>query len=100
MEFLSSKFAQILGNHWAISFSSSTVHIVSTTEPVDFWAASSRAHGSLTLLLGSHLDKLLLHGNHWAISFSSSTVHVVSTAEPVDFWATSSGAHCSITLLL
>merc|ERR1719402_288898 len=64
------------------------------------WATSSGAHGSITLLLGSHLDKFLFHGNHWAISFSSSTVHVVSTAEPVDFWATASGAHGSLTLLL
>merc|ERR1739848_833174 len=65
-----------------------------------FWATSGGAHGSLTLLFGSHLDKLLLHGNKWAVTSSSSTVHVISTAEPVLLWATSSGAHGSITLLL
>merc|ERR1719153_1401660 len=32
-------------------FSSSTVHVVSTAEPVLLWATSSRAHGSITLLL-------------------------------------------------
>merc|ERR1719402_2187377 len=82
------------GNKWTVSSCSSTVHVVWAAEPVLLWAASSGAHGSITLLLSSHLDKLLFHGNHWAISFSS------STAEPVDFWATSSGAHGSLTLLL
>merc|ERR1712119_195117 len=99
MKLLSSKFAQIIGNHWAVSFRSSTVHVVSAAEPVKFRAASSWAHGSITLFLGSHLDKLLLHGNKWTVSSSSSTVHVVWAAEPVLFWAASSWAHCSITLL-
>merc|ERR1712203_930205 len=52
------------------------------------------------LLLGSHLDKLLLHCNKWTVSSSSCTVHVIWAAEPVLLWTASSWAHCSITLLL
>merc|ERR1712002_682762 len=65
-----------------------------------FWAASSWAHGSFTLLLGSQLDKLLLNCNKWTVSSSSSTVHVIWAAEPVLFWTASSWAHGSFTLLL
>merc|ERR1712234_57320 len=87
MKLLSSKLAQIFSNKWAVSSSGSTVHVVRAAEPVLLWAASSWAHSSFTLLLGSHLDKLLLHANKWA-------------AEPVLFWAATSWAHGSITLLL
>merc|ERR1711936_769918 len=45
------------------SFSFMATNGQSAAVPVLLWAASSRAHGSITLLLGSHLDKLLLHGN-------------------------------------
>merc|ERR1719435_849656 len=82
------------------SFSFMATNGQSAAVAVLFRAASSWAHGSITLLLGSHLDKLLFHGNKWAVSSSSSTVHVVWAAEPVLFRAASSWAHGSITLLL
>ena len=88
-------------NKGAISLSSGTVHVVSTAEPVIFWAASSRARGSITwLFLGSHLDQSLLGSNKGAVSLSSGTVHVVGAAEPVIFWAASGRARGSITWLL
>ena len=88
-------------NKGAISLSSSTVHVVGTAEPVIFWAASSRARGSITwLFLGSHLDQSLLGSNKGAVSLSSGTVHVVGAAEPVIFWAASGRARGSITWLL
>merc|ERR1712142_449609 len=100
MKLLSSKLAQIFSNKWAVSSGGSAVHVVRAAEPVLLWAATCRAHGSITLLLGSHLNKFLLRANHWAVSFCGSTVHIISTAEPVNFWAASSWAHSSLTLLL
>merc|ERR1712179_29828 len=87
-------------NEGTVGLSGSAVHVVSTAEPVLHWAASSWAHCSLTLLLGSHLGQLLLGGNKGAVGLSGSAVHVVSTAEPVLHWAASSWAHGSLTLLL
>merc|ERR1712142_155961 len=100
MKLLSSKLAQIFSNKWAVSSSGSTVHVVWAAEPVLFWAATGWAHSSITLLLGSHLDKLLTHADKWAVSSCGSAVHVVWAAEPVLFWAATSWAHGSITLLL
>merc|ERR1712112_619063 len=68
-----------------ISFSFMATKGQSAAVPVDFWAASSWAFSSLTLLLGSHLDKLLLHGNKRTVGSSGSAVHVIWAAVPVDF---------------
>ena len=47
-------------NEGTVGLSGSAVHVVSTAEPIFHRAASSWAHGSLALLLCSHLDQLLL----------------------------------------
>ena len=92
---------QILEVHkWAVSSSSSTVHVVWAAVPVDLRAASGGALCSLTLLLGCHLGQLLLGSNKGTVSSGSGTVHIVWAAVPVDLWAASGRAFCSITLLI
>merc|ERR1712241_1636446 len=84
---------------WAVSSSGSTVHAIRAAIPANVGAATSRALGTITLLRGSHFDKISLLCHKWAVSSSGSTVHAIRAAVPANIGATTSRAGSSITLL-
>ena len=88
---------------WAVTFSGSTVHAISTAEPVQLRAATSGAEGTILTVSGgskslgsSHLNQLFLGGNKGAISRSGSTVKSIRAAEPVQLRAATSRAESTI----
>merc|ERR1719330_1806177 len=110
----------LLSNKWAVSGGGSAVHAIRAAVPSNIGAAASGALGSITLLVGSHLHKLLflgnkgaaasgalgsvtllvsghlgnlgLLGNKWAVSGGGSAVHAIRAAVPSNIGAAASGA--------
>merc|ERR1719468_644330 len=90
---------------WAVTFSGSTVHAISTAEPVQLRAATSGAEGTIftvsslgksNSLSSSHLHQLLLGSNKGTVTSSGSTVLSIRAAVPVHLRAATSGAEGTI----
>merc|ERR1719468_776720 len=90
---------------WTVTFSGSTVHAISTAEPVKLRAATSRAEstiftvsslGKSNSLGSSHLDHLFLDVNKGTVTRGGSTVLSIRAAVPVHLRATTSGAEGTI----